>query len=227
MAPTRERSTYFADALSGVNGMDDPMPSPFAVEVLADPTALPSVVNVSVSVSSRPLPARPLTAVPVPPSRQPPTGPAFIAPAPPLFTRSAAPVRRNPQPAMRAGPMPPGPRRAPNAAGSYAPTPYAQQFAQPPAQSWARTGPPPPRPVVSPPYRPGQPGQPRQTAQSPAVSAQLRQQALADRSRQRRPPKKKSGWGGVFVLLVFVFLFLLGSGLFAKIVDAIEQVLHR
>ena len=224
MAPTRERSTYFADALSGVNGMDDPMPSPLAVEVLADPTALPSVVDYSVSVSSRPLLARPLTAVPVPTSRQPPTGPAFVAPAPPLFTRSAAPARRNPQPAMRAGPIPPAPRRPPNVAGSYTPTPYAQQFAPPRAQSWARTGPPPPRAALAPPYRPGQP---RQTGQSAAVPAQARQQALADRSRQRRPPKKKSGWGGVFVLLVFVFLFLLGSGLFAKIVDAIEQVLHR
>ena len=85
------------------------MPSPLAVEVLADPTALPSVVDYSVSVSSRPLLARPLTAVPVPTSRQPPTGPAFVAPAPPLFTRSAAPARRNPQPAMRAGPDPAGP----------------------------------------------------------------------------------------------------------------------
>ena len=218
MASVRGQSTDFLDALGGPNGMADPMPSRLALEVMADPTALPAVVD-SVSLSAG-LPSAVLPG-PWPASPPPPTGPAFIAPAPALFTPRAVPRTAATRPVPPAGrrpavATPPAPRRPPNAANvSYASTPYAQPFAPPPGRPALR----PSQPAASLP-RPGLP------SQLTALQAQLRQQALAGRGR-RPPKKKKTNWGGVFVLLVFVFLFLLGSGLFGQIWNSIEQVLHR
>ncbi len=210
MASVRRQSTEFVDALSGRNGMADPAPAPLKFEVMADPTASSSVVDAPDSSIGLTPPVRPGPRSASPP---PPTGPAFAVP-PPLFTARAVPrtaaTRPAPPPGMRTGP--PAVRRP---AGSYAPTPYAQPFAPPAGRSVPR----PPQPIAAP-ARPGLPGQ------LTALQAQLRQQAAANRG--RRPPKrKKTSWGGVFVLLVFVFLFLVGSGLFAKILDAVQQVLHR